>query len=405
MRRQHRRFWADCLAGQGRAAETARPATRQSFSLPRVFCRVLGSGAILLSLVACSEDKQVVEEIRSVKTITIGDTTSGEVRKFSGIVRAVDRSALSFEVAGNVAVVNVDIGARVEKGVILAELDKEPYELEVKKAEAELVTAKAKLKKQLAAYKREQSIFDQGAGSDRRLEQTEFAFKEAESSVEFVTSKLNLAKRDLRKTVLYAPFNGSIGVREVDPFVDVRRGQKIFEIDGEGEQEIVVDIPETIVHRLTIGMPAAVAFSTMPGASTEGKVTEIGTVAGDGNAFPIKVRLIEPPSEVRSGMTVEATFDLQGPESASGYAIPVYAIAPTKESASGFVFVYQSDSSTVKQVAVKVGGIKDNMAIVSEGLAPGDIVAVAGVSFLSDAMKVKLMDEKQKPKPQPLVVE
>jgi len=405
MKRQQRRLRADFLASQGQAPTTGRAAIGQTFFSPRGVRCVLGFGAILLSVAACSEEKQVVEEIRSIKTVTVGDTTSGEERKFSGIVRAVDRSALSFEVAGNVLVVNVDIGAKVEKDQVLAELDKEPYELEVEKAEAELVTAKAKVKNQLADYNREKSVFEQGAGSKRRLDQAEFALKEAESSVDFVTSKLNLSKRDLRKTVLYAPYNGSIGLRDVEPFVDVRRGQKIFEIDGEGQQEIVLDIPETIVHRLDIGMTVAVSFSTLPGASTQGEVTEVGTVAGDGNAFPAKVRLIDPPSEVRSGMTAEATFDLQGAESASGYAVPNHALAPTTDASRGFVFVYQTDSSTVKQTPVKWGGVKDNLAIISEGLAPGDIVAVAGVSFLSDGMKVNLMDEKQKPKPEPLVVE
>ncbi len=367
--------------------------------------RILGLGAILLLDAACGEEEQVVEEIRAIRTVTIGDAAVGQVRKFSGVVRAVNRSALSFEVPGNVLVVNVDIGATVKKGDILAELDKEPYELEVEKAEAELVTAHAKVKNQQADYDREKSIFDQGAGSERRLDQAEFALKEAQASVDFVVSKLNLTKRDLRKTVLYAPFDGSIGVRQVDPFVDVRRGQKIFEIDAEGDQEIVVGIPETVVHFLTVGMATAVSFPTLPGKTTKGEVTEVGTLAGEGNAFPIKVRLLDPPSQVRSGMTAEATFELKHESIADGLLVPAQALAPTTEPNRGHVFIYQADTSTVKQTPVVFLGVKDNRLIISEGIAPGDIVATAGVSFLSDGMKVKLMAGARKAKPKTLVVE
>ena len=342
----------------------------------------------------CGEEEKIVEEIRSLKTITVGEATAGQPRRFSGVVRAVDRSALSFEISGNVLVVNVDIGASVSEGQVLAELDKEPFELEVEKAEAGLVTAEAKVNKEKAEYERQKKLLEQGAGAQRRVEQAEFAYQEALSSVDAARSTLSLAKRDLNKTVLYAPFKGSIGVREVEPFVEVRRGQRVFEIDAEGEQEIVVDIPETIVHLLNVDMPVDITFPTLPGETTEGKVTEIGSLAGEGSAFPVKVRLLDAPPQVRSGMTAETMFELKGGDFSEGYLIPGHAVRPTTDPNVGFAFVYQPDTSTVKKVPIQWLGVKDNMVIVTEGLSPGDVLAVAGVSFLSDGMKVKLMEPK-----------
>lgn len=366
---------------------------------------ILCVGVMILALAGCGEEQEIVEEVRSLKTVTIGQASAGEVRRFSGIVRAVDRSALSFEVPGNVLIVNVDIGDQVAMGEVLAELDKEPYELEVEKAQAELATAEAGVKNKRADFLREEAIFKGGAGSERRLDQAEFAFKEAEANLDYVVSKLNLAKRDLRKTVLYAPYDGSIGIREVEPFVDVQRGQRIFEIDGEGDQEIVVSIPETVVHLLSNDTVTLVTFPTLPGQPIEGQITEIGTLAGDGNAFPVKIRLMDPPPQIRSGMTAEATFELEGEDVGDGYLIPGSAIAPTQEANKGFVYVYQPDSSTVKQTPIRWRGVRENQVIVSDGVEPGDILAVAGVSFLSDGMKVKLMiDPKPKP-PESIVVE
>ena len=362
--------------------------------------------AIGISLLCgCGKEQPIVEEIRSLRTITVGEVTTGQVRKFSGVVRAVERSGLSFEVSGNVQVVNVDIGARVAEGDVLAELDKEPYELELQKAAANLATANASVEKQKAEFDRQKRLFEQGAGSQRRLEQAEFAFKEAEASVEATQSALDLAKRDLRKTVLHAPYDGMIGVRQVEPFVDVRRGEVLFEIDAEGEREIVVDIPETVVNLLSAEMPVGLSFPTLPGTSVDGKVTEVGTLAGAGSAFPVKVRLLDPPARVRSGMTAEATFELSRDEAGAGYPIPGQAINPTREANRGFVYVFDPDTSTVKQSPVKWRGVKDNFVVVTDGVAAGDVLAVAGVSFLSDGMKVKLLPEKIEAKPETLDVE
>ena len=99
-------------------------------------------------------------------------------------------------------------------------------------------------------------------------------------------------------------------------------------------------------------------------------------------------------------MTAEATFELKGEDWVEGYLIPGHAIRPTTDANIGSAFVYQPDTSTVKKVPIHWLGVKDNMVIVTEGLSPGDILAVAGVSFLSDGMKVKLMEaESDEPKP------
>jgi hypothetical protein len=56
------------------------------------------------------------------------------------------------------------------------------------------------------------------------------------------------------------------------------------------------------------------------------------------------------------------------------------------------VFVYDSGSSTVKKTAVQGTSVRQNDVVISGGIKSGDIVAVAGVSFLEDGQKVKLME-------------
>ena len=55
--------------------------------------------------------------------------------------------------------------------------------------------------------------------------------------------------------------------------------------------------------------------------------------------------------------------------------------------------LFDAETSTVKKTAIEHGGIRDNNLIVEKGLEAGDILAVAGVSFLQDGQQVRLMEQ------------
>jgi multidrug efflux pump subunit AcrA (membrane-fusion protein) len=92
-------------------------------------------------------------------------------------------------------------------------------------------------------------------------------------------------------------------------------------------------------------------------------------------------------------MTAEASLVLKDDSQIAGYRVPIQAILPAKEVRQGYAFVYDPDTSTVRKAPIRTLGAEQNMVIVSEGLSAGDIIAVAGVSFLADGMKVKLMKQ------------
>ena len=93
--------------------------------------RVVWLLGIAVVLTACKEKTEIIEVVRSIKTITVSKQASEKIYRFSGIVAAVDSSGLSFQVGGQVISVEVDIGDRVTKDQELAALDPEPYQLDV----------------------------------------------------------------------------------------------------------------------------------------------------------------------------------------------------------------------------------------------------------------------------------
>ncbi len=360
---------------------------------------VLAAAALLAAggLAACEEEQpEVLTQVRAIKAVTVSQRASGQLRKFPGVVEAVDTSALSFEVAGNVRELKVDVGDRFESGAVLAVLDRQTFELNVESAEAALGRARADEAEKKTEFERQDALYKKQWVAKSVQEQTLAAFESARNQVKFRISELNLARRDLEKTELLAPLDGVVAKRYVDAFAEVSRGQTIFDVYAEGAMEVRISVPEGTVRDLYLGLPAEVRFLTGQIGTVQGRVSEIGTQAEAGNVFPVKVAILEQNENALPGMTTEASLILGGNDEATAYLVPISAILPGQDSQrpqEGHVFVFDPETSAVKKTPVKADGVRDNMAVITEGVAAGDVVAIAGVTFLADGQEVKLLSQ------------
>ena len=350
---------------------------------------------VLMTISACREEPPPLpERIRAIKTITVSEHASGRLRQFSGVVEAADRSSISFEVSGNVREVRVDVGDRITRGQVLAVLDKRTYNLNVRAAEAELGRANVQLADKRNDLDRFQRINkqDPGAVSQAALDQSQAAVDGARKQVQFAKSQLKLAQRDLEKTVLRAPFDGVIATRDVEPFFEVRRGQKLFDVFENTGMEVAISIPEDVIEDIQMDQKGDIQFSVIEDRTYHGHVTEISKVAGTANAFPIKLTIDDPDRRIRPGMTARVTLLLSKDDEKAAYLVPISAIAQRDKTSDAFVFIYNPKTSTVKESQVEGSSVRGNDAVITEGVKAGDIIAVAGVSFLEDGQKVKLME-------------
>ena len=219
---------------------------------PANFVALVVAGGVL---VGCEEDQAPpVEQVRAIKTFTVTEVASGQTRKFSGLVHAAVSSTLSFQVAGNIKKMQVKQGDRVKAGQVLAVLDKQSYRLDVQASQADLRKARADQSQARQEYKRQETLFKKGWVAKARLDRVQQSRDSTGSQVEFATSKLNLARRDLRLTEMKAPFAGTISRKHVDAFVEVKTGQPVFDIEASGALEVRFDIPETTISRVLFAM-------------------------------------------------------------------------------------------------------------------------------------------------------
>jgi multidrug efflux system membrane fusion protein len=347
-------------------------------------------------LMACGQDAPPPElPPRAIRWMSVSGSVVEEQRVISGILVAADDSRLGFEVGGTVQSVEVDMGASVQRDQVLAILDPEPFELAVRDAEAMLAKQKALHEDARADNARATALFKEDVISEAERDRARARFESAESQIKAADARLELAQRDLRKSVLRAPFDGSITVRNIEPAMELGPGAIAFEIDsGEGGMQAQVQVPESMIPHVQGGEIVHVTLSALGDEVFEAVVAEVGTRSSAANSFTVKADLKQQNSEFRSGMTAEVRFSyarfVGDTPAVDGFMIPLSAVLPEGE--RGFsVFVFESETSTVRQQSVTTAGVRDNDIVVRTGLSERDIIAIAGVSFLRDGQAVTLM--------------
>jgi len=347
----------------------------------------------------CGKEEKPEEVIRSIRWMKVTETSNKQVRMISGTTKPVDQTALSFAVGGTVEEVNVKLGDQVDKGQVLAELDQQPFVLAVRDAEAELSKAQANVVERRANYERYVALYESNNASKAELDEARASFDSAKSQVKAAEAQLGLARRDLRKTELMAPFKGTISVKEIEPYVEVPAGKAIFGLDGEESgYEVSAAVPDSLLINLSLGDKAEVVFPILNNRRVRGVITELGSRSRTASTYPVTVQLQEQFDDFRSGMSVEVVFEFipeseAGEPIVTGLAVPLAAILVEGEKTQ-FVFIYDEKSSTVKKTQIKTLDVRENDVLVEPGaLKAGDIIATAGVQFLTDGQKVNLMKE------------
>jgi RND family efflux transporter MFP subunit len=202
---------------------------------------------------------------------------------------------------------------------------------------------------------------------------------------------LALAQRDLASTVLKAPVNGLISSRTVEPFEDVAAGQVLMRLDGTEDLLVEVRVPENLIDRIKSGDPVNVSVNRKVFL---GKIGQIGAQVEAGNAYYVTVLLPPEAKGLRRGMSADVSLALQARQGAAptGLLIPTTAFLAGDQPMSGYIFVYDPEQSVMQRRPVHIKDLQGNSLEIDGDLAPGTLIAVAGVAFLSDGQKVKLFN-------------
>ncbi|MGF6574244.1 RND family efflux transporter, MFP subunit [Paraburkholderia fungorum] len=341
----------------------------------------------LAALSACGRQQEVATDTgpRMVQLVPVTQEGANELREFTGRVEQTSISPLAFEVSGRVVQIAVLDGGRVRKGQLIARIDPEPYELVVRRAEAQYTQLADDLKRKAVLHN--ENILSGGA------------FDQLKAAVDVAGVQRDLARRDLRNTRLIAPFDGRIARRTIETQQMVQAGAPVFNLENAERIEIGVELPQSIAESLPLN-------NTLH--------AEAWTPDRPDNVFPLVYRehstqsspisssyrllfSVKQPTQLSllPGMAMRVRIGAtQAPTTNLALSVPVAALSVTPDGKHR-IWRYDPGSSKVHAVPVDLREIRDNSAIVAGDLHVGDKVVGGGSQFVAEGQAVRPLDENQ----------
>ncbi|HUL75136.1 MAG TPA: efflux RND transporter periplasmic adaptor subunit [Vicinamibacterales bacterium] len=393
-----------------------------------MLARFVVLAAVAATTAGCSGDRRVAAAGQhGSRQVKVENAEVREVRRsvdVVGTLTAREDAIVSAEVAGRVAKLVHDLGDRVEVGDVLVELDQEKAQYGVEAQRAALATARAKYgasdagdlppiervpevvsaASQLADAKQRldrakslaaRSILSKSDLDDAQLrydtalaahEQALASARELRADIEAKASALRLAERDLRDTVIRAPFQGFVAERLVSLGQYVQTQTPIMRLVQLHPLKVTAEVPEKFAPWMQTGRDVSLRVDAFPTENFTGRIVRIGpSVNLKSRAFAIEGEVPNPDGRLKPGTFAR----LQITTDHVDRAVTIPAAAVQSRYGTNRVFVVVNGLLQGREVVL--GDRLGDRVEVSSGLDAGTPVVSADVEQLADGMKVALV--------------
>lgn len=377
------------------------------------------------------------------------------VRSFPGKVEASNKVELAFQVSGLLVSLLVREGQKVTENEVIAQLRPDEFQARLRalqgqldrsradlqalragvrpeerlRLEAQLRAAEAKLVNARTEFDRSTQLLRNRVISRLEYDRSETSYQVAqqnhqaalqtfeqgtiareeeiqakEAEVSGLEGQVVEANLQLEDSTLRAPYDGVIAQRFVEQGQNIRANERVVVFQDVDEIDIAVDIPETVMAadlRSADIVQMLASFNAAPGLQFPVHIKEIAQRADPiTQTFTVRVGMKAPPGiNLLPGMTGSVTLTYHRASILGGQIlVPITSVI--KESTGAEVAWGIGPDGNVTRRPVKTGEVTGDSIVVLEGLRPGERIAVAGVAFLRDGMKVRdLGDELEGSRP------
>ncbi len=356
------------------------------------------------ALTSCGGGKAAEQKpaapVVSVNVYTVAKQGVTGVDNYPATVVPLNEVQLRAEVNGSITGIFVQDGQTVKAGQRLYEIDRSKYLANYKQAQAQLKVAQSNLAQAKRDAERYQRLQEKDAIARQVVENAQTALLNAESQILVAEAALSNAQTDLNRSVITAPFAGTIGISNVKLGSVVMMGTTLINTISSTDP-IAVDIAvnEKDIYQFSLVMDSSqneqdsIFTLQLPGGQVYPFVGKLITIdrAVDPLTGTIKARLsFENPKEnLRAGMS--GVVKVRNQDTGEKIVIPNVAI--TEQLGEFYVYVL-GDSNKVSQQQVVLGSTIGDKIIVREGLAPGTTIVTSGIQNLKNGSVVQVDSSK-----------
>ena len=350
---------------------------------------------LMAGLTACSADKPA-ESPRPALVVQPGGGADAALSAYAGEVRAREESPLSFRVGGNLIRRNVDAGARVQKGEVLALLDPGDFALQAQAAQAQLAAAEADLARARGDRDRYAKLVGDQLISRSAYDAQVAAYKAAEGQARAARAQMDVMRNQEGYSQLRAPRDGVIASRQAEAGQVVAAGQTIFTLAADGGREVAIGLPENRIREFSVGQPVMIELWNAPGQRLPGTIREIAPAAdAQTRTYATRVSLVgDAVQQVELGQSARVYVQENGAKAA--LKLPLSAVQRGEDGKTS-VWIVDPATGKVRARSVQLGRYGESSVPVLAGLKASDWVVAAGGHLLREGQIVAPVDRNNRP--------
>jgi RND family efflux transporter MFP subunit len=286
-----------------------------------------------------------------------------------------------------------DIGAHVQKGQLLAEIETPEVDQQLQQAQADLDTAQANLNIAKITAARWQDLVSTGSVSQQETDQAVSNLSAVKAAAESSSANVRRLEQLQSFEKIYAPFDGIVTARNTDIGALIDAGastqpRELFHMAAIRKLRVYVSVPEVYSRAARSGAPATLTLDEFPGQTFR------GTLVRNANSIDIASRtlLVEVDVDNPSGQLLPGAYvfvHLKLPDETRSVTIPSNTLIFRKEGLQvGLV-----RNGKAELVPVKIGRDYGNTVEIVSGLQPADAVIVDPSDSLVAGMPVRLISK------------
>jgi membrane fusion protein (multidrug efflux system) len=275
-----------------------------------------------------------------------------------GTLEADESVLLRPELTGKIIAIPFQEGGKVKKGDILVQLDDAQYRAQVAEAEA-------RVKQSDSENRRVEKLFNRGVGSETDRDGTQATMK-------INTAQLDMAKINLEKTRIRAPFDGITGLRQFSPGDYINAGSELVQLVNIDKMKVDFSIPEIHLLNVSVGQAFSIRLPSFPGREFVGKVSAISPVIDEkGRSISVRGMVDNKEGVLRPGLFAEVILTT---DSKTALSVPEEALIPQGNQ----YFVYRVVEQKIDMVPITIIQRKQGAVAISGPLNSGDVIVTAG---------------------------
>ena len=318
------------------------------------------------------------DKLTLITTIAAKDTVFNHYLELQATVQTKENIVLNAEFGGVLQQVYVTEGQKVSKGQTLAKIDDGGLGSQLAQMETQAALAKT-------TFERQQNLWNQKIGS-------EIQYLQAKTNYEAQLKAVAQMKSQIGKTVVRAPFSGTIDDVITEKGSVVGPGSPIMRIVNLGNMYLEAEVPEKNIGNVKKGTEVIVDFPIL-GETINTKVSQASNYINPENrSFNIQVAIPSKNGQIKPNLSSKIQI--------KDYSNPKTIIVPLSilsENAEGEQYLYIAENvakdgqAVAKKVIVKTGLSQGNYVEITDGIKDGDLVISEGARSVKDGQKVSII--------------